>query len=116
LRSFNVEFVRAENVKWTKTQDIYVANFTQTGFRVEAYFDEAGQLLGTSRNVLFHELPLSVATAINKKYKDAPVYEIFEYTVGSETFYRMKVDLTGKTLVVRCGIGGDTVVEKRIKQ
>ncbi len=116
LRSFNVEFVRAENVKWTKAQDIYVANFTQTGFRVEAYFDEAGQLLGTSRNLLFNELPLSVATAINKKYQDAPVYEIFEYTVGSETFYRMKVDLTGKILLVRCGIAGDLAVEKRIRQ
>jgi hypothetical protein len=116
LRSFNVEFIHAENVKWTKAEEIYVVNFTQNSFRVEAYFDEAGVLLGTARNLLFNELPLAVASAVNKKYKDAPVYEIFEYTVGNETFYRMKVDLPQKTFQVRCGIGGDLSVEKRIKQ
>jgi hypothetical protein len=116
LRSFNVEFVHAENVRWTKAETIYAANFTQNGFRVEAYFNEAGELLGTARNLLFNELPLAVSVAVNKKYGDAPVYEIFEYTVGNETFYRMKVDQPTKIFQVRCGIAGDMSVEKRIKQ
>ena len=116
LRSFNIEFSGAQNVAWTKLEDAYRVNFTQNGFRVEAFFDESGELLGTVRSVLFNELPLSVTSAITKKYSDAPAYEIFEYTVGSETFYRMKVDLPGKTLQVRCGISGGITVEKRIKQ
>jgi len=116
LRSFNIEFSKAENVKWAKGDEIYTANFTQNGFRVQAYFEEGGELLGTVRNILFSELPLSVITGINKKYNDAPVYEVYEYAVGSETFYRMKVDLPQKTLLVRCDISGGVSVEKRIRQ
>src|SRR5215813_1928046 len=79
LSAFNVEFSGAQNVKWTKVEGVYAVNFTQNNFRIEAFFDEDGELLGTVRNILFNELPLSVTNAINKKYKNAPAYDIYEY-------------------------------------
>ena len=115
LRAFKAEFINAANVKWTRIDEIYAVDFTQNGFRVEAYFDDAGELLGTSRNIMFNELPLAVNVALCERFKDAPVYEIFEYTVGTETFYKMKVEVPGKTLIVRSGISGSTMIEKRIR-
>jgi hypothetical protein len=95
--------------------EIYAVDFAQNGFRVEAYFDQTGELLGTLRNILFNELPIAVTIALSKKYQDAPVYEIFEYTIGDETFYKMKIDVPGKTLFIRSSISGNSMVERRTK-
>src|SRR5215467_9915187 len=83
LRAFKTEFINAANVRWQKVEDIYAVDFTQNGFRVEAYFDDTGELLGTERNIMFNELPLAVNVALTERFKDAPVYEIFEYTIGN---------------------------------
>jgi len=116
LRSFKSEFLNAENVRWNKIDGVYAANFIQNGFRIEAYFDETGDLIGSVRNVLFTDLPLAVVHGINKKYGNAPIYELFEYTIDKETYYKMRVELQDKTVRVRCGIAGDLTVEKKISQ
>ena len=116
LITFQTEFKGATDVKWQEGRNVITAGFTFNGFRIEAYFDYSGELLGTARNVLFNQLPLAVIKEINTRYGTAPVYDIIEYNTGSETFYQMIVELPKKTLEVRASSAGDISVLRRIKE
>src|SRR5215467_4561564 len=73
--TFQNEFKGAEAVKWTDETDYASASFVLNNAHVIAYFDYSGELLGTARNVLFDQLPLSVSTAVNQRYPTAIVYD-----------------------------------------
>jgi hypothetical protein len=114
--SFKTEFSNVENVKWRNEEGIYAANFLQNGFRVEAYFEETGELIGSIRNIIFEQLPLSVLNSVNKKYNGAAIYELIEFNIYGETYYRMTVELPTKILKIRCGITGDIFVQTKTKK
>jgi len=115
LATFQKEFKEATDVKWQEGKDVIMAAFVLNNFRVEAYFSYAGELLGTARNVLFNQLPLMVIKEINNRYGSVPVYEITEYTLGTDTFYNMTVELANKKLKVKATTSGELSVEKKIK-
>jgi hypothetical protein len=73
-------------------------------------------LLYTARNVLFNQLPLVVITEINKRFGTSPVYNIIEYTTGSETFYTMRTETAKKKLKLRVSPDGCISVEKKEKK
>ena len=116
LATFQREFKGAEQVKWNEGKEAITAAFVLNSFRVEAYFNYSGELIGTARNILFNQLPLTVTKEINNRYGSAPVYEIIEYNAGNETFYDMTVELRTKKLTVRATVGGELSVEKSIKK
>lgn len=116
LVNFKKEFKAAQNVKWSVADEVSTATFNLNGFRVQAYFDVDGQLLGTARSILFEQLPISVINSINNRFDDAPVYEIVEYTRGAETFYMMTIDAAKAKLKIRATATGYITVEKKIKK
>jgi len=116
LLSFKNEFKTAENVSWTVADEIATASFNLNGFRVQAYFDEDGQLLGTARNILFEQLPINVINALNNRFAAAPVYEIVEYNRGAETFYCMRVETAKNNLKIRATTSGYISIDKKIKK
>lgn len=116
LLNFKKEFKTAENVSWTVGDEIATASFNLNGVRMQAYFDGEGQLLGTARNILFEQLPISVISAINNRFETAPVYGIVEYTRGAETFYCMTVETAKHKLEIRATSSGNLSVDKKIKK
>jgi len=116
LATFQNTFKGALDVKWGEENDIITASFVLNNTRAVAYFSSTGELLGTARNILFNQLPLLVVAEINKRYATASVYDITEYTLGSETFYIMQVTLPTKTLKLRVSSAGDINVEKKTKR
>lgn len=116
LVTFQNEFKGALDVKWTEEKDIISASFVLGNTRAIAYFNTSGELLGTARNILFNQLPLVVITEINKRYETASMYDITEYTTGSETFYSMTVDLPTKSLKLRISSLGDISVVGKTKK
>jgi hypothetical protein len=116
LINFQKEFKAAQNVSWAVADEVATASFNLNGFRLQAYFDSEGQLLGTARTILFDQLPITVINSINNRYETAPVYEIVEYTTGAETFYCMTVETAKKKLKIRATSAGNLSVEKKIKK
>jgi hypothetical protein len=116
LTTFQNEFKGATDVKWEQRKESIRAAFVLNNFRVEAYFSYTGELLGTARNILFNQLPLAVIKEINKRYGSAPVYNITEYSIGTETFYNMTMDLPKKQLKLKATSSGDITVEGKIKK
>ena len=116
LSSFKKEFVNATNVHWLTADDVSRASFVLNESRIQAYFSNEGELLGTERNILFAQLPLSVVKEVNSRYGLTPVYGITEYNNGSGTFYYMTVELASKKLTVRATPYGDVYVEKKTRK
>jgi hypothetical protein len=116
LLNFKKEFKAAENVSWAVADEIATASFSMNGFRIQAYFDGDGQLLGTARTILFEQLPITVINSINNRFETAPVYGIVEYTRGAETFYCMTVETTKNKFNVRATSSGNISVDKKIKK
>ena len=116
LATFQNEFKGAVDVRWTESKNVISASFVLGNSRAIAYFNYDGELLYTARNVLFNQLPLVVITEINKRFGSNPVYDIIEYTTGSETFYTMRAETTTKKLKLRVSSDGDISVEKKEKK
>jgi len=116
LPTFEKEFKGATNVKWQEGKETIKAAFTLNEFRVEAYFSYSGELIGTARNILFSQLPLTVIKEINNRYGSAPVYDITEYNTEDEIFYHMVVELPSKRLNIKATTAGNITVEKRIRK
>jgi hypothetical protein len=115
LTTFQNEFKGATDVKWEQNNRVITAGFTFNSFRIVAYFDYSGELLGTARNILFNQLPLAVIKEINTRYGSAPVYDIVEYNSNGDTFYQMTVESSNKKLDVKATPAGDISVLRRIK-
>jgi hypothetical protein len=114
--TFQKEFSGATNVKWNEGKDIISASFVLSDSRIVAYFTSQGDLIGTERNVLFNQLPLSVIKEINNRYGNAPIFDIVEYTSGTETSYGMGVDTQTKRLKIKISTEGDVTVQHKEKK
>ena len=114
--TFQKEFSGATNVKWNEGKEIISASFVLSDSRIVAYFTSQGELIGTERNVLFNQLPLNVVKEINNRYGNAPIFDIIEYTSGTETFYGMGVDTPTKHLKLKISAEGDVTVQQREKK
>lgn len=115
-KTFQKEFKGAEDVKWSEGTDIISATFILSSSRVVAYFSNSGELLGTVRNVLFNQLPLTAIKEINNRFGSTPVFDITEYTTGDDTVYYMYVDTPTKHLKLRVSTAGEISVEKKTKK
>jgi hypothetical protein len=114
--TFQNEFKGAEAVKWTDETDYTSASFVLNNTHVIAYFDYSGELLGTARNVLFDQLPLSVVTEVNKRYPSAIIYDIIEFTNGSGTFYKMIAETPTRSYKLNVLADGELSVESKTKK
>ncbi len=114
--TFQKEFSGATNVKWNEGKEIISASFVLSDSRIVAYFTSQGELIGTERNVLFNQLPLNVVKEINNRYGNAPIFDIVEYTSGTETFYGMVADTPTKRLKLKISAEGDVTVQHREKK
>jgi hypothetical protein len=115
LTTFEKEFKGASDVKWTEGKDAITAAFILNNTRIEAYFDYTGELLGTARNVVFNQLPLTVVKELNNRFQSSAIYDIIEYNAGADTFYQMIVETPTKKLRVRASVAGDITVQQKIK-
>ncbi len=114
--TFQKEFSGATHVKWNEGKDIISATFVLSDSRIIAYFTSQGELIGTERSVLFNQLPLNVVKEINNRYGNAPIFDIVEYTSGTETFYGMVADTPTKRLKLKISAEGDVTVQHREKK
>lgn len=89
LQSFKKEFPAAAYLKWDKYQDYFRATFVLNDHRTEAWFSSEGELLGTVRDLLFDQLPLTVMKNVGKKFPAAYFYEVREVSNTNGTTYQM---------------------------
>jgi hypothetical protein len=116
-KSFQKDFSKAANISWEKSNNVYIAHFDVNNIRIEAAYNEDGELVATSKEFKATDLPLTVSLAISKKY---PGYEVAkkgeEITYERETNYYINVGNDSEVLKLKCSVNGDISVDKKTKK
>ncbi len=116
LSSFGKDFTFAKNVQWREEGEYLKARFTISDMLTEAYYTKDGEFVGSARNLLFTQLPLSVIHGFNKDYSEESVVSILEITNADGTSYRIWLEKDNKKIKLNASsLGEITVLEKTKK-
>ena len=115
--AFENDFSKAILVNWEKTSDYYFASFLLNDVNVEAAYDEAGKLVGTSRRISMALVPLSISLAIAEKY---PGYQVdpsaIELNFDGNTRYYVNIENDTRVLKLKVLVNGQLEVDSRTKK
>lgn len=113
LENFKKEFAGAQSVTWNRLENFDKATFQLNGSWVVAYFNETGQLEGCARDIFFDQLPLTVMTAVDKRFADAEIINVREITNANGTHYLVTLEKKQRKLRAKVDSAGNiTNVEK----
>jgi len=108
-QSFYTEFVRAANVNVVTHSNYTEVGFTEGSESKVAYYDQAGELIGVSKPVLFEELPLYVKRAFAKNNYGAKgsfnIVKAHQFITGSEEAYFMTATNGKDTITLQASNG-----------
>lgn len=115
--AFESDFSKASKISWEKTSDFYFASFTLNDVRIDAAYNEDGELLGTARVISAEQMPLSVSLAIAEKYAGYRVEKTaIELTYEGQTRYYISVENEHQIVKLKCFSNADVEVERKIKK
>ena len=115
--AFKTDFAMASQVTWEKNSDFYFASFWLNQVKVDAAYNEEGELVGTSRKITTEQLPLSLSLELSKKYA---AYKIsttaYELNYEGQTSYYLSADNSKQVLNLKCSANGYIETESRTKK
>ena len=115
LSAFQKEFSFAKNVKWEEEGNLTRVNFSLNDQGIVAWYNSDGELITTARNILYHQLPISVMRSLDKEYAGAGIFGIVEISRNEATWYQIQADKKGKKLLLKASPSGNITVLKKIK-
>lgn len=77
--NFKSDFINPINVQWNKWSAFDMVSFTLNGKNMKAYYDPQGDLIGTTQDKSFTDLPAKAQQEISTEYKN--------YKIGPITYY-----------------------------
>ena len=114
--SFKKEFSQAQDVKWENSKQYVKATFKMNDQVMIAYYSNAGELLGITRNLTTSQLPINLMSEIKKNHKNAWITDLFEVTTNDETNYYITLEDADQTIVLKStGSYGWTTFKKEKK-
>ncbi|MBL4676520.1 MAG: hypothetical protein JKY70_10005 [Mucilaginibacter sp.] len=69
INKFNADYFGAENVTWKVTSKFQKVTFTIDGVQKSAFYNQRGELIGTTQTVQYNALPVSAQKEISGKYQ-----------------------------------------------
>jgi hypothetical protein len=115
--AFKKEFTGASILSWERLKEnIYVVQFVYKNERLNAFFDEEGQLVATGRFMNESSLPLMVKNIVADKYASYQLKQIIELTQNSETSYLLSFTNEQIKLEVQAYNNGNLSVIKKVKR
>ncbi|MES1218964.1 MAG: hypothetical protein ABUT20_25885 [Bacteroidota bacterium] len=116
LSSFGKDFTLAKNVQWREEGGYIKARFTVSDMLIEAYYTADGEFIGSARNLLFEQLPLSVIREFNQRYDEASVLNVLEVTNSEGTSYRIWLEKDNKKIKLNASSAGEITVVEKVKK
>ncbi|MGC4037895.1 MAG: hypothetical protein QM764_18170 [Chitinophagaceae bacterium] len=116
LSSFGKDFSLAKNVQWREESGYLKARFTVSDMLIEAYYTEDGEFVGSARNLLFDQLPLSVIHEFNKRYDENSVLSVLEVTNSEGTSYRIWIEKDNKKVKLNSTSSGEITVAEKVSK
>ena len=115
LEQFKKEFPTAEDARWVNEADFERVSFVLSGRRVIAFFNQEGELEGTIRDIFYDQLPLTVMSAVQKRFKKPVVLHIREISNAEGTHYKIRLDVGSKKYTARVNSSGNISSVEKVK-
>lgn len=116
--SFTREFAGAQGVRWESlsSKSIFHASFVYNNERLNAYFNNEGELIATGRYIKSESLPLLAGRAISNRFPNQTIEEVIEYVTGTETSYIVTVHNARRAVSAQVYLDGTVTVIKKEKK
>lgn len=115
LASFKAQFTDATDVNWTVTDEYTKAKFIFEGEQVEAFFNESGDVIGTSRKTELKRLPLNAIQKIRKSYGKYNVTETIEFEFNGDRKYYVSLENDTDRKILEVSLYGDVSIFEKNK-
>ncbi len=118
IKAFSDVFKKVKDVEWTTLakDGVYQAKFNFNNESLQAFFTEEGEYIGTTRQILASQLPIMVASELEKQYASARIITIFEYSKKDGLDYYITLTNSKSAVIVKATGNGDlSVYRKNVK-
>lgn len=103
--TFNTQFAGVTDVQWTVKESYTKASFQWLGENTEAFFDAAGQLIGTSKKMTLDQLALNTRKNLAKRLAGYSVTEVVEFTANDKTSFFVAADNADESVILKVSEG-----------
>lgn len=101
LKSFNNSFKNATDVNWTTTEHFYKVNFSLNDEYVAVYYNQEGQIIAMTRNIVSKQLPLALQVALKNNYAQFWISDLFEITNEEGTAYYVTLENADTKMIMK---------------
>jgi hypothetical protein len=115
LNAFTAEFDDATDVSWTTKPDFNRASFNIDGKQISAFYNPAGEKIGTTQEINFETLPSKARKCIATKYNDYTIKETILFEGDLETAYYVSLENTDQSIILKISSGHVSVFKKKSK-
>ena len=115
-QSFRKQFAGAENVHFTKVNELYKAQFILNGQIMFAYLNEDGVLLGAYRNIVTAQLPITLMAQLKEQYADFWVTELFELAKDNQTNYFITIENGDQKLILKSEQSSNWLIKSKFRK
>lgn len=92
-KSFDRDFVNAQQVQWQVSKDLSKVSFTMDGYQMSAwYHTNNGKLISVTRNIKICQLPISLLESVRQEYADYRISELFEILANNKNTYYITLE------------------------
>ncbi|RFM27503.1 hypothetical protein [Deminuibacter soli] len=115
--SFKKAWPAASNINWKMNGMVTTISFTVDNLNMQAFYDEDGTFLGTSRAVNLTDLPAAAQTTLKEKYQDYTATEAIEmnYTATGLNYY-VSMENDTKKFILQIAQDGAVKVFKKLRK
>ena len=113
LTSFQQSFDKAENSSWSTVKGLYRVDFTIDDQKVAAFFNPAGELVATSREVSLQQIPLALKYDLKKNFDGYEVTNLFEVDNKEGVTYYASINNEKSQLSLESTSSGDWISHKK---
>ena len=115
VSAFENDFQKATDVNWVAAPKFTQATFMLDGKKMNAFYDNFNEMIGTSHKASFEDLSERAKQKIAKKYSDYTVTEVIAFQCEDENCYYVSAQNGFQKLILK--INKDMVVVfQKLKQ
>jgi hypothetical protein len=121
-QEFNADFGGAQNTVWTVTKNVQKADFKVDGVKKTAFYNLAGDFLGTTQNIGYNAIPAKSQKLIAGDYKGYAAVNVIVYQANDSlindidpTSYFVDLKSDKHEVLVRVTSSGSIEFFKQVK-
>jgi len=121
-QAFSADFANATNTVWTVTKNCQKADFIIDGTKKTAFYNLAGEFLGTTQTTIYKAIPAKSQKMIADTYKGYTAGEVIVYQANEAlnndiepTSYFVDLKSANHEILVRVANSGNVEFFKQVK-